>query len=251
MGVEVEKGPGWELRCGDYRTALANVTRVGAVIGDPPYGARTHGGQRHGRKEAGSRGSGKWVSTQGLEYEGWSPEDAATLVRSWAPRCDGWMFVMTSHDLVAGYQEGAAVEDLYSFAPVPCVMPGMNVRLAGDGPSSWAVYGVPIRPRSLKKWGTLPGAYYGSPGHGTERAENPVRGAKPLWLMRAIIRDYTRPGDLVCDPCAGGGTTLLAAVIEGRRAIGAEVDPHTFSKAVARLRRGYTPAFDFGDPNAA
>lgn len=58
--------------------------------------------------------------------------------------------------------------------------------------------------------------------------------------MRAIIRDYTRPGDLVVDPCAGGGTTLLAAVMEGRRAIGAEMDPATFDKAVARLRKGFT-----------
>lgn len=32
------------------------------------------------------------------------------------------------------------------------------------------------------------------------------------------------------------GTTLLAAVIEGRRAIGAERDPATFAKDVARLR---------------
>ena len=68
-----------------------------------------------------------------------------------------------------------------------------------------------------------------------------VAGGKPLWLMRAIIRDYTRPGDLVCDPCAGGGTTLLAAAIEGRRAIGAEMNPDTHSKATARIAAGYTP----------
>jgi DNA modification methylase len=54
--------------------------------------------------------------------------------------------------------------------------------------------------------------------------------------MRAIVRDYSRPGDLVCDPCAGGGTTLLAAIMEGRRAIGSEIDPVTFEKAVKRLR---------------
>ena len=59
--------------------------------------------------------------------------------------------------------------------------------------------------------------------------------------MRPIVRDYSRPGDLVCDPCAGGGTTLLAAVIEGRKAIGAELDPATFDLAAKRLRRGYTP----------
>jgi site-specific DNA-methyltransferase (adenine-specific) len=58
--------------------------------------------------------------------------------------------------------------------------------------------------------------------------------------------DDSRPGDLICDPCAGGGTTLLAAVIEGRRAIGAECDPETFELAVRRLRRGYTPCLNFG-----
>jgi site-specific DNA-methyltransferase (adenine-specific) len=68
-----------------------------------------------------------------------------------------------------------------------------------------------------------------------------VAGGKPLWLMRAIVRDYTRPGDLVCDPCAGGATTLLAAAMEGRRAVGAEMDPVTFEKASKRLAQGYTP----------
>lgn len=60
--------------------------------------------------------------------------------------------------------------------------------------------------------------------------------------MRELIRDYTRPGDLIVDPFAGGGTTLLAAAIEGRRCIGAELDPETYRKAVKRLSAGYTPA---------
>lgn len=68
-----------------------------------------------------------------------------------------------------------------------------------------------------------------------------VRGAKSLDTMRAIIRDYTRPGDLVCDPCAGSGTTLIAAAIEGRRAIGAEMDPKTYEIAQKRIAKGYTP----------
>ena len=38
------KGP-VELRCGDYRDVLADV-EPDAVITDPPYGARTHTGQR-------------------------------------------------------------------------------------------------------------------------------------------------------------------------------------------------------------
>jgi site-specific DNA-methyltransferase (adenine-specific) len=63
--------------------------------------------------------------------------------------------------------------------------------------------------------------------------------------MRAIIRDYSRPGDLIVDPCAGGATTLIAAAIEGRRSIGSEMDETTFKKAQARIKAGYTPLLDF------
>jgi site-specific DNA-methyltransferase (adenine-specific) len=82
----------------------------------------------------------------------------------------------------------------------------------------------------------LPGAYFSH----CEKA-GIVAGAKPVDLMRSIIRDYSKPGDIICDPYAGGGSTLLAAVLEGRRAIGAEANPETFAKAAKRLARGYTP----------
>ena len=36
-------------------------------------------------------------------------------------------------------------------------------------------------------------------------------------------------------------TTLIAAAMEGRRAIGAEVDPVTYELARKRIEKGYTP----------
>ena len=48
------------------------------------------------------------------------------------------------------------------------------------------------------------------------------------------------------DTYAGGRRAPIDAVTEGRSAIGAEIDPETFEKAVKRLRRGYTQTFDFG-----
>ena len=39
------------------------------------------------------------------------------------------------------------------------------------------------------------------------------------------IRSWSNPGDTVCDPMAGSGTTLRAAVDLGRKAIGIEVNP--------------------------
>ena len=64
-----------------------------------------------------------------------------------------------------------------------------------------------------------------------------VSGAKHPAFMRRLIQHYSRPGDLVVDPTAGGATTLMAAVQEGRKAIGAEINPDTHAKATARLSK--------------
>lgn len=60
---------------------------------------------------------------------------------------------------------------------------------------------------------------YGQPG----KVDHPTQ--KPLALIRRIVRAIVPPGGLIIDPTAGSGTTLLAAQLEGRRAIGCEIDP--------------------------
>lgn len=42
-------------------------------------------------------------------------------------------------------------------------------------------------------------------------------------LVRAAIKAFTQPGDLVLDPFMGGGTTLVEARVLGRHAIGADI----------------------------
>ena len=48
---------------------------------------------------------------------------------------------------------------------------------------------------------------------------------KPVELLRALVRTYSKPGELVVDPFAGSGSTGVAAIAEGRRFVGWDSDP--------------------------
>jgi DNA modification methylase len=48
---------------------------------------------------------------------------------------------------------------------------------------------------------------------------------KPYAAIRQYIRHFTKPGDIVFDPFCGSGGTLLAALLDGRKAIGTDRSP--------------------------
>lgn len=58
----------------------------------------------------------------------------------------------------------------------------------------------------------------------------------PVALLLRIILSSTMPGDLVFDPFAGTGTTLVVAKQLGRRAVGVEIDPEYVKLVRWRLR---------------
>jgi DNA modification methylase len=57
----------------------------------------------------------------------------------------------------------------------------------------------------------------------------------PVPVVRALVRTYTMPNDLVVDPFAGGGTTLRVATALGRRSIGYDIDPRAIDLAAVNL----------------
>jgi DNA modification methylase len=54
---------------------------------------------------------------------------------------------------------------------------------------------------------------------------NKYRGNFAPQLARNVIEMYSQPGDIILDPMAGGGTTLIEAKLLGRRFIGADINP--------------------------
>jgi site-specific DNA-methyltransferase (adenine-specific) len=66
-----------------------------------------------------------------------------------------------------------------------------------------------------------------------ERSNHPTQ--KPEVLLRKLIKGYSNPGDLILDPFAGSGSTLISAFHEGRRSVGFEIEYQYFKEARQRI----------------
>lgn len=218
------------LRLGTWQRALKDQT-CDAWISDPPYSAKTHEGHNRARSADGS-------ARRTLDYGHLTPAQVAAIVASWSPRTRGWMVALCDDVLSPVWARAFEKAGRFVFAGLPIVWPGMTVRQQGDGPSREAIWFVAARPRNntFARWGTLRGFYTAARDSWSEQ-----QGGKPLALMEALVRDYSRPGDVVVDPFGGQGTTLLAAARMGRIGIGAEVDPENHARGVAALAKAWTP----------
>lgn len=57
--------------------------------------------------------------------------------------------------------------------------------------------------------------------------------------MEDIVERFTNPGEVILDPFAGGGTTGVAAVLKGRKFIGADIARENIEITEKRVREAY------------
>ena len=222
----------WQLRQGSWQTALEGV-ECDTLLCDPPYSERTHGGYDKGASDWERLGQDARIA-----YSALTPEQVDEFLTSWLPRTKNWVVIFGDDVTQRWWQDGLRQrKDWLCFAPVVWLKRFASPRLSGDGPTSSAEWITVARRRGIERTGSLPGFY--EVRQVGERIG--VVGSKNLLGMRALVRDYSGPRDLICDPFAGGGTTLLAAMLEGRKSIGAEQDPETFAKAKRRLETTPVP----------
>lgn len=67
-----------------------------------------------------------------------------------------------------------------------------------------------------------------------EKTEHPCQ--YPVVIPQRLIKALTNQGDLVLDPFMGSGTTGVAALVEGRRFVGAEIMKKYYDISVERLK---------------
>jgi site-specific DNA-methyltransferase (adenine-specific) len=69
---------------------------------------------------------------------------------------------------------------------------------------------------------------------------------KPVKLLEWLIKTYTNAGDIILDSCAGSGTSLIAALRTGRRAVGIEKDARYCEEIIKRLNGEQKHDVDYG-----
>jgi len=78
----------------------------------------------------------------------------------------------------------------------------------------------PLRILPTTLW-DYPSQHYGDTVQGSPN----YKGATPSYIIWNLLQRYTKPGELVIDPCAGSGTTIDVARDLDRRALGYDVHP--------------------------
>jgi len=73
-----------------------------------------------------------------------------------------------------------------------------------------------------------------------EKTEHPCQ--FPVALVERLVLALTDEGDLVVDPYIGSGTTAVAALRQGRRSAGADVESAYLEIAKERVKKAYTGA---------
>jgi len=228
----------WALECRDG-FALARELADGAVdhvIGDPPYDEKTHKGARTNPFHGEARRTGDYS----LHIDFAVLPDPTEFVPRLLTITKRWILLFCTGTMLGGYERasggsrgdgGGWVRDGYWHRTDS--MP----QISGDRPAqAGETIAIMHRPGGKMKWnrGGYQAFWEGKICR-DERRMHPTK--KPAWLMEALIRDFTDPGELIFDPTAGEGSTLEAAVKLGRRCIGCEIDPKYHAAGVARIDR--------------
>jgi site-specific DNA-methyltransferase (adenine-specific) len=236
----------WALECRDG-FALARELADGAVdhvIGDPPYDEKTHKGARTTSGKRAEKSIA--LSFDGVDSEHKANGNAADadinfavlpptseFVPSLIRAAKRWVIAFCALEQLGTYRDASG--ELWIRGGI-WVRTNGTPQITGDRPAQGGEGLAIIHRVGRKRWNGHgnPASWIG-PRDSDPRRMHPTK--KPAWLMEALIRDFTDPGELIYDPCSGEGSTGEACIKLGRRFIGCELDPKYHAAGVARIDR--------------
>lgn len=191
--------------------SMASET-IDCVITDPPFTERTHKGAR--------KNTNKGVQDL-ITFDSFTEEQLYSAFEKLATITKGW--IISSLDYYHAFKfEDLPPENLRQMRIGVWVKKNATPQISGDRPAQgWEAISYLHRTDKKASWN-------GGGHHGNYVTNIPTATGHPtpksLAVLSSIVERFTNAGDLIFDPFAGGGTTLLAARNLGRKAIGVEVD---------------------------
>jgi DNA modification methylase len=205
------------------------------VITDPPYENNAHTGQIAARAESRNRHLTTAGTYSGLSFPAITQWQRHLYAREFVRLSRGWIIVFCQVDAVGLWREALEAAGAKWRRACAWVKPNAMPQFSGDRPGqgeehfccAWAG-------ESGSKWngGGKIGLYFHPIPRGDKRFHETQ---KPFSLMVEILEDFTNEGELVLDPFAGSGTTLIASKALNRRFIGFETNPEYCKVANERI----------------
>ncbi len=230
------------LILGDCLEILPTLDPVDHIISDPPYEDELH--KAIGRIR---RADGR-AMCQDLGFDGVN-QSRNEIASACVQASQGWVILFTLAEGVRAWRDSLQPAGLKWDTTCFWIKPDASPRFNGQGPArgaecfvtGWAGTGY-------RRWngGGKRGVYTHCVNQGRQ-GEHPTE--KPVPLMTEILRDFTQPGETVCDPFMGSGTTGVAAAKMGRAFIGIDTNPQWFDLSCRRIEEAYKQPRLFEEPD--
>lgn len=225
---------GVTIFCGDCRSILPTLPQgrdgAGLLLTDPPYGTST--------SVTGDRVNSLALNDVSLDAPSDIPLINDGLAKAWASlRFYRHAYIFGPFDITSLKYAGGTCELVWD-KEIP-TMGNLNLPWAKrherisfgirhDGAKAGAKNKGGLAAR-LRRGSVL---RYQRP-HASGARRHPTE--KPVALLRELIECSSLPGDEVLDPFMGSGSTMIAALLEGRTAVGVELEEQWCESAAARI----------------
>lgn len=229
----------WCVTHGDCLSILPSIAWADHMITDPPYSAHTHAKQWIGAALTSEGAPRVKTAHKSLGFDALAPEVAAAVAAESKRSVRRWSLVFTDIEGIGLWRECVMMAGLDYVRT--CIWDKVDgaPQFTGDRPAAGAEGIVCAHPPGKKRWngGGRRNVFRADVlrhAVNAERGAKPHPSTKPLPLMMELVELFTDEGDVILDPFCGSGSTLVAALRLGRRAIGVEMDRQWVDVAIAR-----------------